>query len=88
MTVFTEAQARERLDVLLEQAIAQGQVRIRREDGREFLLTPALAIPPVDGVDTDRPRRDLSDLAGTWVEDPGFDQALAGQDQVDPELWK
>ena len=89
MTVFTEAQARERLDVLLEQAIAQGQVRIRREDGREFLLSPALAIPPAKGADAaERKRRDLADLAGTWVEDPAFDQALAGQDQVDPELWK
>lgn len=32
-------------------------------------------------------RRDLSDLAGTWVEDPEFDKAIAEQDQVDPEAW-
>jgi hypothetical protein len=31
---------------------------------------------------------DLDDLAGTWVDDPAFDQAIAAMDQVDPELWK
>jgi hypothetical protein len=33
-------------------------------------------------------RRDLSDLAGTWVDDPEFDAALEAQSQIDPELWK
>ena len=32
--------------------------------------------------------RDLDDLIGTWVEDPGFDRALEDMDQVDPELWR
>ena len=32
--------------------------------------------------------RELGDLAGTWVEDPEFDEAIANQDVVDPELWK
>ena len=32
--------------------------------------------------------RDLSDIAGTWVEDPAFDEAMRDQDQVDPEMWK
>lgn len=31
---------------------------------------------------------DLDSLAGTWQEDPGFDAAIAAQDQVDPRLWK
>lgn len=36
------------------------------------------------------PRRhhDLDDLAGTWVEDPEFDAALAAQDQIDEALWR
>lgn len=34
------------------------------------------------------PRRDLSDVAGTWVEDPETDQALAEQRRVDEELWR
>ena len=32
--------------------------------------------------------RDLSDLAGKWIEDPDFDRAIADQDVVDPELWR
>jgi hypothetical protein len=32
--------------------------------------------------------RDLSDIAGTWVEDPEFDAILAEQRRIDPELWK
>jgi hypothetical protein len=29
--------------------------------------------------------RDLSDIAGTWQEDPDFDQAITDQDQIDEE---
>jgi plasmid stability protein len=32
--------------------------------------------------------RDLSDIAGTWVDDPNFDDALKEQDRIDPELWR
>ncbi len=31
---------------------------------------------------------DLDDLAGTWVNDPAFDQAIKAQEQVDEELWR
>jgi hypothetical protein len=31
---------------------------------------------------------DLDDLAGTWVDDPEFDKAIAEQHRIDPELWK
>ncbi len=31
--------------------------------------------------------RDLDHLAGSWVEDPEFDAALAAQDRIDSELW-
>lgn len=31
---------------------------------------------------------DLDDLAGTWVDDPAFDQAIEAMDQVDPALWR
>ena len=33
-------------------------------------------------------RRDLSDLAGTWVEDPAFDEAIREHDRINPEDWK
>jgi hypothetical protein len=31
---------------------------------------------------------DLDDLAGAWVADPAFDQAVAEMDTVDEESWK
>ena len=31
---------------------------------------------------------DMDDLAGTWVEDDAFDQAIAAFDVVDEDLWK
>lgn len=37
---------------------------------------------------TPRKRRDLSDIVGTWVEDPEFDAAIADQDRIDDDLWK
>ena len=33
-------------------------------------------------------RRDLSDIAGTYVYDPGFEQALKDQDQIHPDDWR
>jgi hypothetical protein len=32
--------------------------------------------------------RDLSDIVGTWQEDPEFDEAIADQDRVDERLWR
>jgi len=32
-------------------------------------------------------QRDLSDILGTWQEDPEFDQAIADQDRIDERLW-
>jgi hypothetical protein len=31
---------------------------------------------------------DLDDLAGTWVSDDEFDQAIEAMDQVEPDLWQ
>lgn len=33
-------------------------------------------------------RRSLSDLVGTWQEDPEFDGAIADQRRIDADLWK
>ena len=30
---------------------------------------------------------DLDHLAGKWVEDPDFDEAIADQDRIDESLW-
>lgn len=39
-------------------------------------------------ADGARRRRDLSAVAGSWVEDPDVDDALAEQRRVDPGLWR
>ena len=36
----------------------------------------------------DERRRDLSDIAGTWREDPEFDNEIVEQDTIDPDLWR
>lgn len=33
-------------------------------------------------------KRDLSDLIGTWVDDPEFDAAIAAQKTIHPDDWK
>ncbi len=33
-------------------------------------------------------KRDLSFIAGTWVEDPVFDEIRAEHERIDPDLWK
>jgi hypothetical protein len=32
--------------------------------------------------------RDLSGIAGTWIEDPEFDRAIEEQDRIDEDLWR
>lgn len=33
-------------------------------------------------------KRDVSDIVGTWVDDPAFDAALADQDTIDKAMWR
>jgi hypothetical protein len=47
------------------------------------ILTNAAGVEPGIAI-----YRDLSDLAGTWVEDLAFDAAIEAQDQIDPSLWQ
>jgi hypothetical protein len=42
MKVYTYSQARQRLASLLNQARREGEVRIRRRDGQEFVVQPAV----------------------------------------------
>jgi hypothetical protein len=54
MTVSTDREAKQKLESVLDQARAQGEVRIVCADGREFIVRPAsqtdspLAVPGVD----------------------------------------
>jgi hypothetical protein len=56
MRVYTYSEARQNLASLLEQAEEEGEVKIRRKDGRTYIVKPdpQTASPlDVDGVDID-----------------------------------
>jgi len=63
---------------------------LRRRAKAEGKSLNAVAVEAlVQGVglgETPLRQRDLSDVAGTWREDPEFDQAIADQDQIDERL--
>jgi hypothetical protein len=40
------------------------------------------------GISLPRKRRNVDDIAGTWIEDKAFDEAIAAQDQIDWDIWK
>ncbi len=40
MTVYSFAEARERLAALLERALTEGQVKLRSREGRVFIIRP------------------------------------------------
>ncbi len=63
MKVYTFSEARQQLAALLNQARREGQVRIRRRDGQEFVVHPAA---PSAGSPLDVPGLDL-DLAAADV---------------------
>jgi len=50
------------------------------------LIVGIIIIILLDG--TTQVHHDLDDLAGSWVADDKFDQAVKAMDQIDPELWK
>jgi plasmid stability protein len=58
-------------------------------EGKSLNETVLDALKAGLGLSGDQVRyADLDDLAGTWVNDPEFDRAIAEMDRVDPELWK
>jgi hypothetical protein len=63
----------------------------RRAKATSKSLNQAALEALMEGVGIENPpkkRRDLSDIAGTWVEDKDFDAAIADQHQIDPDMWK
>ena len=50
---------------------------------RDALIREAGGIEPSTRLHTD-----LDALAGTWIDDPGFEEAIRAQDQVDESLWR
>ena len=65
MNVYTVSDARQRLASLLDQAAKEGAVRIKRRDGRSFLVMPEKQVgSPLDvpGVDLELSSEELVDL--------------------------
>ncbi len=62
-----------------------------KEQGRSLNDVAVEALAIISGV-VEPPVKvkycDLSDIAGTWVEDPEFDKIMAEQDRIDPEMWR
>ncbi len=71
-------------------AVVDDALRMRaRETGKSLneVVIDALA----EGAEVTRAprrRRDLSDVAGTWDADAAVEEALAAQDEPDPDLWR
>ena len=60
-----------------------------REQGKSLNEVMLDALTRGAGVgDVPRRKRDVSDLVGTWVEDPAFDTAVAEQDTIDEAMWR
>jgi hypothetical protein len=62
---------------------ARNEQRSLNEVLRGALVKEAEGAEPSGHVYTD-----LDALAGTWVEDSGFDEAVQAQDRVDESLWR
>ena len=67
-------------------------VRVRRrarQEGKSLNQIALEALQALVGMEGERIRyHDLDSLAGSWVEDPEFEEAIRAQDQVDPGLWR
>ncbi len=59
-----------------------------KANGKSLNDTALEALCRAAGVDAPQRYHDLDFLIGTWVEDPAFDQALADQRKIDPDLWR
>lgn len=63
--------------------------RAAREQGKSLNEIAVETLARGAGITQERnPQRDLSDIVGTWREDPAFDSARAAQDTIDEEMWR
>lgn len=63
--------------------------RAAREQGKSLNQVAVETLQRAMGVvEPPSKRRDLSDLVGTWQDDPQITAALADQRRIDPEIWE
>lgn len=62
---------------------------VARREGKSLNEVAVAALARGAGLaERKRTKRDLSDIAGTWQEDPAFDSAIADQQKIDGALWR
>jgi hypothetical protein len=60
-----------------------------REQGKSLNEVAVQALARGAGLaERELVKRDLSDIAGTWQEDSGFDNAIAEQQKIDEAIWR
>jgi hypothetical protein len=60
-----------------------------RREGKSLNEVAVAALVRGAGLsERERIKRDLSDIAGTWAEDPAFDRAIAEQQRIDEAMWR
>ncbi|MFW2389875.1 MAG: hypothetical protein ACN4G0_16165 [Polyangiales bacterium] len=60
-----------------------------KEEGKSLTTVAVEALMEAFGLRGSAPlHRDVGSLAGTWVEDPAVDEALAEQRAIDDEMWR
>ena len=69
----------------LDRALRE-QARIQNKSLNEVLLEALQRALGLNGEPP--PQRDLSDIVGSWQEDPEIDKALQEQRRIDPEAWR
>lgn len=79
-TVYTYTEARQNLATLLDKAVADGEVRIRRRDGSVFVIRPE----PVIGSPLDVDGVDLGLSAGEIISFIAESRRFGGQ-ETDPD---
>ena len=65
MKVYTYSEARQNLSSVLDQATESGEVRVKRRDGREFVIKPIKyhgSPLNVDGIDLDMTSEEIVDI--------------------------
>lgn len=62
---------------------------LRRRAEAEGKTVDQVAVEAIRaGLGLPSKKRDLSDFAGTWSEDPAFDEVRKFHEQIDPEMWR
>ena len=60
-----------------------------KRDGMSLNEAAVTALARALGLDSKPVRnRSLADLAGTWQDDPEFDEAIQDQHSIDRDLWR